>query len=114
MAKKKVVPSLEALMDEFRQVSHGLWSEASRKKHRGDLDRFLAFLRRTGRPLTAEALDLGTLLAYLEELSTTPVARGVWRGGVPLNELAGFLAHSSTVPAESCPGLADRREHDGS
>lgn len=80
MARKKVTPSLESLIEEFCQVSHGLWSEASRKKHRGDFDRYLAFLRRTGRPLTLESLELPTLLAYVEELSTSPVARGVWRG----------------------------------
>ena len=80
MAKKATSAALQPLIQEFCQVSQGLWSEASRTKHRADFQRYVQFLVRTGRPLTVESLDLTMLLAYVEELSTTPIARGVWRG----------------------------------
>ena len=55
MAKKAASAALQPLIEEFCQVSQGLWSEASRKKHRADFQRYVEFLVRTGRPLTVES-----------------------------------------------------------
>jgi integrase/recombinase XerC len=71
---------LAPLIDEFIAVSETIWSEATKKKHRKDFDRFLRWLDEEGHPATTASLSFPMLLAYVSSLLARCRVHGVWRG----------------------------------
>ncbi len=65
---------------EFSATFGAGWGPVTRRKHRDDFARFLAWLDATGRERQLDALDVVTLAAYVAELRARPKVRGVWRG----------------------------------
>ena len=72
---------LAPLVAEF-SATYGLASSpVTRRKHRDDFSRFLAWLEGAGIEPTTAALGFLTLAAYVEDLRARPKVSGVWRGG---------------------------------
>jgi len=71
---------LEPLIREFSATFGVAWSPVTRRKHRDDFARFLAWLDRSGIGATTGALDFLVLAAYVEDLRRRPKVAGVWRG----------------------------------
>ena len=87
---------LRPLVDEFTATFGVGWGPVTRRKHRDDFARFLAWLEAEGVEATTGALTLPTLAAYVDALRHRPRVRGVWRGA------PGAMARSLAVgPAET-------------
>ena len=71
---------LRPLIAEFTATFGVGWGPVTRRKHRDDFARFLAWLEATGVEPTTEALSFTTLAAYVDDLRHRPRVRGVWRG----------------------------------
>lgn len=92
---------LGPLIAEFT-ASCGLgWGPVTRRKHRDDFARFLAWLEMAGQPATTAALELPVLAAYVEYLRHRPKVSGVWRGATGAGELAAARADRPTLSANS-------------
>lgn len=92
---------LRPLIAEFRATYGVGWGPVTRRKHRDDFARFLAWTERSGIEATTGALEFLTLAAYVEDLRRRPKVTGVWRGSP--NPLARSLAAGSveTLSANS-------------
>ena len=71
---------LEPLIAEFTATFGVGWGPVTRRKHRDDFARFLAWLEAEGVEPTTGALALTNLAAYVDALRHRPRVRGVWRG----------------------------------
>jgi integrase len=71
---------LRPLIAEFSATFGVGWGPVTRRKHRDDFARFLAWLERSGIEATTAALEFLTLAAYVEDLRRRPKVTGVWRG----------------------------------
>ncbi len=71
---------LEPLIAEYTATFGSTWRPVTRRKHRDDFARYLAWLETNGRPVTTASLDFATLVAFVEDLRTRPKVSGVWRG----------------------------------
>jgi integrase len=71
---------LGPLVDEFTATFGIGWGPVTRRKHRDDFARFLAWLEAAGIEPTTKALSFTTLAAYVDALRHRPRVRGVWRG----------------------------------
>ncbi|CAN5583080.1 site-specific tyrosine recombinase XerD [soil metagenome] len=71
---------LRPMMAEFTATFGVGWGPVTRRKHRDDFERFLAWLEATGVEPTTDALSFATLAAYVDDLRRRPKVRGVWRG----------------------------------
>ena len=77
------------------------WGAVTRRKHRDDFERFLAWLEAAGIEATTAALEFLTLATYVADLRRRPKVSGVWRGAP--DALARSLASgaSQTLSANS-------------
>ncbi len=82
------------LVAEFSATFGVAWSPVTRRKHRDDFARFLAWLVHSRIEPTTDALGFLTLAAYVEDLRARPKVSGVWRGGT--DALARSLAAGAT------------------
>jgi integrase/recombinase XerD len=71
---------LRPLIAEFSATFGVAWGPVTRRKHRDDFARFLAWLERSGIDASTNALEFLTLAAYVEDLRRRPKVIGVWRG----------------------------------
>lgn len=71
---------LRPLIAEFTATFGIGWGPVTRRKHRDDFARFLAWLEAEGIEPTTEALAFTTLAGYVDALRHRPRVRGVWRG----------------------------------
>ncbi len=71
---------LRPLIAEFTATFGVGWGPVTRRKHRDDFARFLAWLGDQGVEPTTAALSFTTLAAYVDDLRHRPRVRGVWRG----------------------------------
>ena len=85
---------LVPLVAEFSATFGVAWSPVTRRKHRDDFARFLAWLVHSRIEPTTDALGFLTLAAYVEDLRARPKVSGVWRGGT--DALARSLAAGAT------------------
>ena len=71
---------LRPLIAEFTATFGIGWGPVTRRKHRDDFARFLAWLEREGIEPTTAALSFATIAAYVDDLRHRPRVHGVWRG----------------------------------
>jgi integrase len=95
---------LGPLVAEFSTTCGLGWGPVTRRKHRDDFARFLAWLEATEQSATTAALELPVLAAYVEHLRHRPKVSGVWRGATGAVEVAlaradGPILSANTVNA---------------
>ena len=71
---------LHPLIAEYTATFGSTWSLVTRRKHRDDFARFIAWLEVTGLPVTTTSLEFLTMVAFVEDLRCRPKVSGVWRG----------------------------------
>lgn len=92
---------LVPLIAEFTATFGVGWGPVTRRKHRDDFERFLAWLQASGIEPTTEALDFPTLAAYVDELRHRPKVRGVWRGSPDARARSLAAGATETLSANS-------------
>ncbi len=93
--------SLRPMIAEYTATFGIGWGPVTRRKHRDDFERFLAWLEATGLEPTTEALSFKTLAAYVDELRHRPKVRGVWRGSPDARARSLAAGPSETLSANS-------------
>jgi len=71
---------LRPMIAEFTATFGVGWGSVTRRKHRDDFERFLAWLETSHIEPTTDALSFTILAAYVDDLRRRPKVRGVWRG----------------------------------
>src|SRR5450756_818526 len=72
---------LAPLIAEYTATFGSTWRPVTRRKHRDDFARLIAWLEANGLPITTASLDFPTLVDYVGYLRIRPKVSGVWRGG---------------------------------
>src|SRR5450759_5138636 len=72
---------LRPLIAEYTATFGSTWRPVTRRKHRDDFARLIAWLEANGKPVTTGSLDFMTLVDYVGYLRVRPKVSGVWRGG---------------------------------
>src|SRR5450756_723453 len=72
---------LRPLIAEYTATFGSTWRTVTRRKHRDDFARLIAWLEANGKPVTTGSLDFMTLVDYVGYLRVRPKVSGVWRGG---------------------------------
>src|SRR5450759_5175216 len=72
---------LAPLIAEYTATFGSTWRPVTRRKHRDDFARLIAWLETNGKPVTTGSLDFMTLVDYVGYLRVRPKVSGVWRGG---------------------------------
>src|ERR1035437_1248806 len=72
---------LRPLVAEYTATFGSTWRPVTRRKHRDDFARLIAWLTANGKPVTTGSLDFMTLVDYVGYLRVRPKVSGVWRGG---------------------------------
>ena len=92
---------LVPLIAEFTATFGVGWGPVTRRKHRDDFARFLAWLETSGIEPTTEALGFTTLAAYVDALRHRPKVRGVWRGSPDARARSLAAGATETLSANS-------------
>ena len=92
---------LRPLIAEFTATFGVGWGPVTRRKHRDDFARFLAWLEATGVEPTTEALSFATLATYVDDLRHRPRVRGVWRGSPDARTRSLAAGPAETLSANS-------------
>jgi site-specific recombinase XerD len=92
---------LQPLIDEFTATFGVGWGPVTRRKHRDDFERFLAWLPTSHIEPTTDALSFTTLAAYVDHLRHRPKVRGVWRGSPDALTQALATGPAETLSANS-------------
>src|SRR5450759_586382 len=71
---------LAPLIAEYTATFGGTWRPVTRRKHRDDFARLIAWLEANRKPVTTASLDFMTLVDYAGYLRVRPKVSGVWRG----------------------------------
>src|SRR5450759_4689635 len=71
---------LAPLIAEYTATFGGTWRPVTRRKHRDDFARLIAWLEANRKPVTTGSLDFMTLVDYVGYLRVRPKVSGVWRG----------------------------------
>ena len=71
---------LRPLIAEYTATFGSTWRPVTRRKHRDDFARLIAWLEANGKPVTTGSLDFMTLVDYVGYLRVRPKVSGVWRG----------------------------------
>src|SRR5664280_711005 len=71
---------LRPLIAEYTATFGSTWRPVTRRKHRDDFARLIAWLEANGLPVTTASLDFMTLVDYVGYLRVRPKVSGVWRG----------------------------------
>jgi integrase len=71
---------LVPLIAEYTATFGGTWRPVTRRKHRDDFARLIAWLEANRKPVTTASLDFMTLVDYVGYLRVRPKVSGVWRG----------------------------------
>src|SRR5664280_2314199 len=79
---RDVLPALplRPLIAEYTATFGSTWRPVTRRKHRDDFARLVAWLTANGLPVTTASLDFMTLVDYVGYLRVRPKVSGVWRG----------------------------------
>ena len=92
---------LRPLVAEFTATFGVGWGPVTRRKHRDDFERFLAWLEASGIEPTTEALSFTTLATYVDDLRHRPRVRGVWRGSPDARARSLAAGPAETLSANS-------------
>src|SRR5450759_2307621 len=71
---------LGPLIAEYTATFGSTWRPVTRRKHRDDFSRLIAWLEANERPVTTASLDFMILVDYVGYLRVRPKVSGVWRG----------------------------------
>ena len=109
---------LRPLVAEYTEIFGSTRSPVTRRKHRDDFARFIAWLELTGLPVTTASFEFLTMVAFVEDLRRRPKVSGVWRGAPhalartvargPVQTLSANTVHAYVRPLRSlCIWLVD-------
>jgi integrase len=71
---------LRPLIAEYTATFGSTWRPVTRRKHRDDFARLIAWLEANRKPVTTASLDFMILVDYVGYLRVRPKVSGVWRG----------------------------------
>jgi site-specific recombinase XerD len=92
---------LEPLIAEYSAIYGPSWKPVTARQYRDDFERYLDWLRATGRPVTTTSFDFLTLAAFVSELRTRPKISGVWRGSADAREQSHAIGQTETLSANT-------------
>lgn len=92
---------LQPLIAEYTATFGSTWRPATRRKHRDDFARFVAWLEEHGRPVTTGSFNFSTLVEFVDDLRNRPKVSGVWRGDPGAAGRSRAVGHAQTLSANS-------------